>query len=366
MILLQKTKAIKKHVDFIIVGAGMAGSILALQLMNRGKRVLVFDVPSDNRCSMVAAGLCNPVTGKGLTKTWLADLLFPYLHQFYQQTSHQLKSPFFFPTRLYRPFLTVEEQNEWMGVSSDDRLLKFIEHVYTTSQFNSQVHDPLGGLLVREAAYVQTPVFLSSVRAYLLQHDSFEEKMIADQDIQMESDKVVVSGFTADHLIFCNGIAARNTSWFNWVPLQALKGETLTVTSKEDPQVVYNRSVYLVPSMGGMFRVGATYNWKDVTPGITATAREELEQSLRQLVTFECQVQRQDWGIRPTIADRKPILGPHPFWQRLWFFNGLGTKGVSLSPYFAAQLAEVLCGTGEIHPQVNINRFYPLYSKSQS
>src|SRR6478609_6743743 len=104
-------------VDYLIIGQGLAGSCLALQLLKRGKCVFVFDEPEKNRASLIAAGLFNPVTGKLMTKTWKADKLFDYLHSFYPEAEEFLKSKFYYPFPLYRPFISIEEQNEWMGKS---------------------------------------------------------------------------------------------------------------------------------------------------------------------------------------------------------------------------------------------------------
>lgn len=79
-----------KQVDYIIVGLGLAGACLALQLLRRGKRVMAFDVPALNRASWVAPGLFNPVTGKRIVKTWKADEAFPYLFKFYREAEKEL------------------------------------------------------------------------------------------------------------------------------------------------------------------------------------------------------------------------------------------------------------------------------------
>ncbi|HEX6222999.1 MAG TPA: FAD-dependent oxidoreductase, partial [Chryseolinea sp.] len=73
-----------KQIDFIIVGQGLAGSALALQLLKRGKKILVIDRVVPNTASRVAVGLFNPITGRHMIKTWMADKIFPYLHHFYR------------------------------------------------------------------------------------------------------------------------------------------------------------------------------------------------------------------------------------------------------------------------------------------
>jgi len=120
-----------RKIDYLIVGQGLAGTCLALQLIKRKKSVLVFDEPEKNRASSVAAGLFNPVTGKMMTKTWKADKLFPYLHSFYSEAEELLKSKFYYPFPLYRPFISAEEQNEWMGKSTEAGMMEYIDKTST-------------------------------------------------------------------------------------------------------------------------------------------------------------------------------------------------------------------------------------------
>src|SRR5690606_2397630 len=107
------------EVDYIIVGQGLAGSAVAIQLLKHHKRIVVFDDPTANVSSRIAAGLFNPVTGKKMARTWLADELFPYLATYYREVEALTGSRFFYPMPIYRPFISVEEQNEWMARSVD-------------------------------------------------------------------------------------------------------------------------------------------------------------------------------------------------------------------------------------------------------
>src|SRR6185369_14016662 len=102
--------SMNREVDYIIVGQGLAGSALAIELLRRGKKIAVFDEPEKNRSSIVAAGLFNPITGRVMTKTWKADVLFPHLIAFYSGTEKVLGGRFFYPMPLYRPFISVQEQ----------------------------------------------------------------------------------------------------------------------------------------------------------------------------------------------------------------------------------------------------------------
>src|SRR5690554_6593820 len=107
------------EVDFLLVGQGIAGTVLSYRLIEAGKKVHVVDMAEENNCSRVAAGLYNPVTGRKMVKTWLADQIFPEIEPFYQELEETLNAKFIYSRPVYRPFSSIEEQNEWMGKSSD-------------------------------------------------------------------------------------------------------------------------------------------------------------------------------------------------------------------------------------------------------
>jgi glycine oxidase len=354
---------IEQHIDYIIVGQGLAGSSLAMRLMERGKRVMVFDEPSKNHCSRVAAGLFNPITGMGIVKTWLAEELFSALTDFYTRCEISLGRKFFFPQLLYRPFYSAEEQNNWMAKSGENSVNRFIEKIFTASAFGSQVYDAFGGILLKACGHLDAPSFLDATRNFLMATDSLRETYFNASEVVHTSHYVTYQNFRAQKIIFCSGISTR--PFFDWLPIRPLKGETLTIKLNQEPSVIFNRGVYIVPQAGtDLYKAGATYELKDLSQTVTNLGKIELEDKLRALLKIPFEIVGQDWGIRPTTVDRRPLLGAHPVYQNLVIFNGLGTKGVSLAPYFSAHLADWLTGRSEILPEININRFKTLSSKS--
>jgi glycine oxidase len=349
---------IEKEVDFILVGQGLAGSALALELTKRNKRILVFDQPDNNKSSAVAAGLFNPITGRIMTKTWKADLLFPFLIDFYSTAEKNLGAQFFKPKPLYRPFISVQEQNEWMGKSADVGMKTYLKQTFTHSQFGHHVYDDSGGLLLSQCGYVDTNLFISAVRKMLIANGSYSPDYFTEANLIVDTNAVFYSTIKADKVILCNGNEALNSIFFNTLPFRPLKGETIEVRIDQEFDVIYNRGVYVVPSgKTGYYKVGATYDPRDISSSITELARKELSDKLLELLKVPFEITNQDWGIRPSTADRRPFLGSYPDEKKVAIFNGLGTKGVSLAPYFASQLSNWLLEKGEIDSEVDINRF---------
>lgn len=350
--------SIEKEVDFIIVGQGLAGSSLALELIERGQQVYVFDEPDKNHSSAVAAGLFNPITGRVMTKTWKADLLFPFLMDFYAKAEKSLAARFFYPMPLYRPFISVQEQNEWMGKSAAPGMQSYLKQVLTQSQFGDHVYDNFGGLLLAQCGYVDTNAFIRSVRGNLISRNSYAHEKFIETELTLNDTYVGYKDMKAKKVIFCNGSEALKSHFFGWLPFRLLKGETIQVQLDQNFDCIYNRGVYVVPEgRTGLYKVGATYNTKDMSLSISSGGKAELISKLNELLKQPYEITTQNWGIRPSTADRKPFLGCHPKDKTIVVFNGLGTKGVSLAPYFANQLADWLIGKGEIDKEVDIRRF---------
>jgi len=350
-----------KKVDYIIVGQGLAGSCLALQLSFREKRVLVIDQHNSNSASRVAAGLFNPITGRQMAKTWLADELFPYLDAFYLRAQSLLNQPFYFPMPLYRPFISVEEQNEWMGRSAEPNYRAYLRKLETKPVYEQFVKNEFGGLLLNRCGYVHTNNFLTAVRNFIHEKFYFLEERFSEDELLIVGDGIQYKSFTASKIIFCTGEQIRHSKYFSWLPVKPLKGETLTISPYIKPDIILNRGVYVVPSI---WKVGATYNKLDQSAGITDAGHRELTEKLNELASFQYSISAQDWGFRPTTPDRRPIIGTHPEYEQLVIFNGLGTKGVSLAPYFSDVLVNWMENGARIDQSVSLNRYKSLYSKS--
>ncbi len=310
----------------------------------------------------MAAGLFNPITGKFLKKSWLAEKIFPYLFEFYSGVEKELSEKFFFPQSIYRPFETIEEQNDWMAKSETVQVKTFIKSIFQNPQWPEQVHNPFGGLLIDQSGYINVNAFLTAARNWFFRHNHFVESEFDFQKLNVSDSKIEYENFESDRILFCEGVSVKINPYFQWVPVRPMKGEVLGIVLEKTPKAIYNRGVYIVPGFEDNYNVGATYGQPPFVNDVTKDGREELEEKLKGLLSIPYRVIDQRWGVRPTSPDRRPILGPHPHHKNVFIFNGLGTKGVSLAPYFSSLLAKHLADGDEIMKEVNIQRFYPLYS----
>ena len=347
--------------DYMIVGQGLAGSCMAQQLLRKGKSIVVLDNPHPNTSSMVAAGLFNPITGRKMVKSWRADDLFPYLHTFYKEMEKELKEVFLHSINIYRPFIDLEMQNEWMGKSTSSENEYFIEKVHHQSRFPEDLFDEYGGLELKKSGYVDLPSFVKTVRVLLQREGQYLQEEFDENKLTIETDCIKYNGLESKKIIFCNGQRAVQSELFGWLPFSLVKGEILEVSVPKSPSVIYNRGVFILPKENGICRVGATYDRNDLTHNATEKGRKALVDKLNALYKSDYDILDQKVGIRPATLDRRPFVGIHPKYPHVGIFNGLGAKGVSLAPYFSRQFVEELEGEGELDREVNINRYKSLY-----
>jgi len=120
---------------------------------------------------------------------------------------------------------------------------------------------------------------------------------------------------------------------------------------------VFKRGISLVPWAPGLFWVGSSYEWSFDDPGPTAVFRERTEAILRDWLRVPFRVVEHIASVRPATLERRPFVGLHPVYPVVGIMNGMGTKGCSLAPWFARQLAGLL-GNGEaVMGEADVRRF---------
>ncbi|MDN3688301.1 NAD(P)/FAD-dependent oxidoreductase [Cyclobacterium jeungdonense] len=347
------------EVDFLLIGQGLAGSILSYRLIKAGFKVCLVDDGSPTSSSKVAAGLYNPITGRKMVKTWQADILFDEIETFYKELEIVLNQNFLHPTGIYRPFISYEEQNEWVAKSADAQYDRYIGEVFREPGFPG-VSDPFGGLLLKSSGYLDIKKMLQAYRSWLMNRgDLIQSRFSEEKLIEEASGNWQFQEIHAPKLIFCNGIGAKESAFFKWVPFTPVKGEILTVRQEFTSREIINRGVFRIDLGNGIAKVGSTYNNREIDLTPTISGKREILDKLRQLVPIEVTgIVDHQVGIRPAMGDRRPVLGRHPTKANVYLFGGLGAKGVSLAPYFSKEMTEYLISGKEPQKEVNINRFF--------
>lgn len=347
-------------VDYLIVGQGLAGTWLSYFLMEKGQKVVVVDDGHELAASRVSSGLMNPITGRRLVKSWRTEELFPFAKKWYSTLEVKLGSRFCFDRTIVWLLSNVKEINNFWVKSGEEGYEKYFKKI-EQEQFHGAFRAKAGFAEIGGAMFVDTANLIENYRQFLKEKQAIVEAKFMHGDLILEGDSVRWKGISARNIVFCEGHLARFNPCFSWLPFVPAKGEFLILEVKdlgleERGQIVKNK-ISLVPLGANRYWMGSTYVWDKIDESPTESGQNQLVEQLENTIRVPYKVLAHQAGIRPSAKDRRPFLGIHPECSNVGIFNGLGTKGVSLSPYFAHQLAEFLVDGKALEEVVDIQRY---------
>jgi glycine/D-amino acid oxidase-like deaminating enzyme len=338
---------------FLVVGAGLSGCCVAVQLLRRGAKVTLLD-SGENHSSAVAAGLINPLVFRRMTKSWRLDEFMPYLQSFYPSLEAELGQRFFHPVRIRRIFAHPQEREFWMKRQHTPEFEAYMEPLTPEDDAFPALHNICGTARVKQAAYVDVELFLQACKAYVSARGEVLTQPLNYTALRGNR----YEGIQYAGVIFCEGFLGKDNPWFNFLPLGQTKGETLTIRTKDIPQdESLNLKCFVLPKGDGVFKVGATYGWHDPSTHCTEEGRKELIEKISWLTDQPYMILDQRAGVRPTSIDRRPFLGAHPKEAQYYIFNGLGTKGYMLAPLLSKEFVDFVLDGKALHSEVCIERF---------
>jgi glycine/D-amino acid oxidase-like deaminating enzyme len=343
--------------DFLVIGQGLAGTCLTVCLQRAGKSVMVIDADPEVSSSKIAAGFLHPITGRRIVKTWMADQLFPFAETFYRSTEKESGKKFFHAMDSLEMVGDIKSLNDWSERSADPTFREFIAGEKNPNDF-PQLHTCLKLFRVRQGGWLDIPAFLKHHQEKW-EKEGIRRTLELDPQLLSEPESLRQSlEVDADQIIYCEGHRARFNTLWSRLPFDPAKGEILTVEIPGLPEdSILVNGLFIIPLGKGQFRVGSTYSWHALDELPTVVAAEALSEKLARTVNLPFKIISHKAGIRPAVKGRRPLIGKHPERTDCWIFNGLGSKGGSLAPWFADHLTRHLVHGEMLSEDVNINRF---------
>lgn len=341
----------------------MSGICLAHQFEENNISFRIID-EGVNHSTKVAAGMINPMTFRRMIKTWRGDELIPTLMEFYPAIEKKIQNKFFFHRKLRRAFNSQHERDLWMERIEDEEYKDYINPPENEENTPEHLNAPFGNGFINTPGYVDAKRFMEHNHNYFLEKDLLEYSKFDFDELNLESKTYRNEEYT--HLIFCEGYRGEDNPFFGYLPFKNAKGELLTIRNdvflKDE---ILNKKCFVLPTEDNVFKLGATYAWNTKDPSPTAEAKEELLDNYKMLSSAPFQIIEHEAGIRPAVADRRPLIGEHPTHKGLYIFNGLGAKGYMIAPYFAIEFVDFLNGKTTIDKEADIQRFYRKHFNKQ-
>lgn len=353
----------KTALPHLIIGQGLAGSALAYAMHAAGLDILVVDDGHASAASKVAAGLFNPITGGRFARTWQVDAIFGMLPEFYTGWQAWTGAQFCFPGPIVRPFGSIEEQNLAVAKSADQGYQRYITQTEVPAPLEKRIQAPLGAVVFGSGGWVDVPLLLKATKNKLISAGQYVQASVNPEDIETQEQGGQLvhhwQGNAYASVTFCIGYKAAGQSGYDGVRFSPVRGEILTLKLHTPwAGLSVSKGIYVVGKADSAeVRVGATYNWREPEPVTSSAGRQELETDLAKVLAEPYEVVNHEAGVRPAVADRRPVLGYMPSYPHLGVLNGLGSKGTSLAPWLAVQWVQHLLHGTPYHPEVEINRF---------
>jgi glycine oxidase len=328
--------------DVLIVGQGLAGTLLGWELERAGISFAIADAGHAGGASRVAAGIINPITGRRLVKSWRVDALLPVARAAYQAIEAAVGMPLWHEIRVRRLFADGRERE-----------------VFAAKQATGEIAPYAGradaeGFWIEGGARVDLTALLDAMRERWRSRSCWREEVM----------QIAVAAAEHALVIDCTGAAMRRIAsdssrdGFDFVPWEFSKGELLEISVHGlTPGVVLNDGHWILPVAPDQALVGATHEPGVIDTTPTAAARAQLETSARRLLGRQFGVRDQRAGVRVNLPDKRPVVGRHPTNARLGICNGLGAKGALLAPELAQQWARHLTTGAAFDAEMAVGRF---------
>ncbi|MEO6833750.1 MAG: FAD-dependent oxidoreductase [Chitinophagaceae bacterium] len=348
------------HLDYIIVGQGLCGTWLSYYLKQAGTKVLLLDASIEKSASSIASGIINPKSGMRLARQWMGDTLEPFARKAYKEIGTAIDFEVAKGIAIHQYFSTKEEADffEQKADSEHEAFLSFRDRSPESKHFN--FHFGIGK--IAPALLVNVPELLGRWRSQLSKGNELLEETIDWKECVFSKEEVVYKDISAKAIIDCSGAASMNNSYFSRLPFSLNKGEAILAEIPGLPRdiVMKQGKISIVPWRENQFWIGSTFDLKFENDKPSESYFTQTEKALKAWLRVPFTLQEQVAAIRPATITRAPFSGMHPNENRLGILNGMGSKGCSLAPFLAQNLAAHLTRGEPILAAADISKYAKL------
>lgn len=367
---------------YIVIGAGVAGLMMAWSLAKRGIKVTLVDkiAPLAGASGNPRALLAPKMTPIHHADEHLHTIGYLYssrlYHQFNTQAKKQHSAPIIEPTAALDLLLKANIDSTQIADYPDDLAMTLPASEaselsgLTTQDLTENLYLPQSGLVNPQALkdVILSHPLINFMRLEVTQIDEgknnvsvigYEHKDQRAKQIALQAEKIVICAAFESHqldkrIFDCRKIRGQ-LSWFTptaeqlaSLPKLPLKygGYCALFTSKAG-------DAKLNPVIEGQpqFLLGASFVRNDIDTRIRAeehqVSRDKLITAIPELETI-IPSDTQSWqaraGVRTQTPDYHPIVGRLADSQHLWVLSAMGAKGYAFAPICAEALADIMLG----------------------
>ena len=344
----------KKNVDYIIVGDGYAGLFFAHQLILHQKSFVLYS-EGKKSASHYSAGIINPVVLKRFSAFWLADEQIDFLKNTMLEISKYLPKIYFVEDTIHRIFHDEKERDIWQRKIVSNNLEAYLSNNFENLDV---VSNPFETGVVLKSGRIDVQNFFTDFLDYLkTENILIEEKF--DHNV-ISTDNNSYKDFNYKNIIFCEGILVKSNPYFSEIPIIPNKGHFIKVllSNPIPSNVIIKKKHFLYHSEDDTYYYGGTYDPEGFGSKVDELAKQQLIDGLKEIYPFDFKILEIDFGYRPTMEDRRPVVGTHSTHKNLHILNGLGARGILNGNYFSEHLFNHIELRNSLLKDVDVKRFF--------
>ena len=345
--------------NILVIGQGLAATVLSHYLNKHSIEHKVIDKGHEGSSSLAAAGLINPITGRSYVKSWMIEDLLKEAKRCYAELSELLGKELVSETVILRSLRNAAQFNKWNDSTSREGYADFVDDALNVFDYDTILKEVPRFGVIQQAHQIDIAPLIQLYQTQLKEKGDLILESFDHDALKREGDQFVYKGNRYDRLIFCEGYQAVNNRYFKGLPFQPAKGEALEIEIENfESKQILRDDIFIVPLKNGKYWSGGSYIWEFEDDKATEEWRSMWEEKLQKLIKAGYKITSHKAGIRPSVKGRRPLIGEHKDHPGIYIFNGLGTKGSSLAPFWARHLVEDhLLNSMPLDEQVDINRF---------
>ena len=356
--------------DILVVGGGMMGLAIALELRQQGATVAILSRDFAAAASHAAAGMLAP-RAEGIPPGPMLDLCLASLERYPDWVGKiealTGQSVGYWPSGILAPRFQVPngahpsaDQQSQTDQAVQESVQASAQGQWLTAAALAHYQPGLGAgvkgsFWYPEDGQVNNQALVKALRDAVLDlgvtiHEGVGATALRQAQGRIERVCTAQAGdFHADHIVLAAGAWSHDLLP---VPVFPKKGEMASLrvppalgTGQPLQRVLFGENIYIVPRQDGRIVLGATSQEVGFAPCNTAAGVNQLLANAIALLPWlaNCTLEQTWWGYRPATPDEMPLLGPGPA-ANLTLATGHYRNGILLAPITAHLISETLAG----------------------
>jgi len=344
-----------------IIGAGISGLMTALELVEQGCSVTIFDQQQAGKAaSWAGGGILSPMYPWRYPNA--VNQLAKFGKTLYLEWNEKLKPVSGIDFEIHETGLLIFDETDFeYGLNYAEQFQEPMQHCEYLQQEQIEQVNPFIDAKFQQAIYfpqianIRNPRLLQSITCYLKQHaqvefiehcpiQQFNIKNGQVQSVRAQNGKV----YEADQFVISTG--AWSQHWSEQleveIPIHPVQGQMVLFKTPENwlPTMCMNDVMYLIPRLDGHVVCGSSMAncGFDTTP--TVATKDKILQACFEMVPelAHFPIEKHWAGLRPGSPNGIPYIGKMPELDNLWANFGHFRNGLCMGPASARLLRQLM------------------------